>query len=617
MNKKIRMIFIVTLISFTMFFNFNFAQLQPILVLMPHVSGVGVGSHLQLTIIELEHSEGNQLRWQRYAESNYLADWQSSDTSIARVGPHGKVIGIREGSATITASVLPIQGSRIILRCAVHVGAIVAGVQSSNNVSLSLNCTIPIEAQPVNSVGQAINDRPVTWENLSPEIMTILPLSPTIRLPQQPNANEESIRNVADTFFFHRTASVMGRSVGDALIRITCEGVTSNLTVHVLPSEIQSLQLAPANMELDIQETRIVSVIAFNAAHCRVPIVPVNWSVENVNIATVNALTREVKGLSVGTTTITATAENGVTASLKITVPAVCFINLNPSQINDLDIGEENKRQIIATALSCSGKELPNRILNWNSEDMSIVTIDPISGYTTFAKGNKPGDTLVTVTESHEEIKATIPVTVPHVTSITIEPQSASIKVGDPQILTATPLSMSLNALTNRIITWIASNNCVTPPNPIYGYTTTVIGNSRGDVTVNAICQEDVGSPVVGAATINVKCSGASLTINCRQPCGPMINGVCQPNQGSSFIVRAEIENVEPENCEDNLIESDSQEHGNNQNPCNVTDCHTNIVFSFSSLKPGTWRIRVFIPFDIVQERSVHLAQGEEKNISI
>jgi uncharacterized protein YjdB len=453
---------------------------------LPNEGGVGVGKQLQMLILEATPSTGLEpLNQGGVLLQHYTVAWKSSDALIASVDQHGQVNGLIDGEVTITATVVwAPHGPKNILRSKITVGSPVATLRFPKNLSLPAYCTRSINVQPLDSQGRPLNDRPVTWQSNTPHVVSIQSLSPTTHPQLMPATNvvPEPLA-IADGIFFHRTASVSGKHVGQALITATCESVSINITVLVVSGNPTSLKIFPDALVLDVQEFGQAMVMARNQERCLVPNVSVTWGTTDSTVAIVDQHTGKVQGLKAGTTKLTATIQSGLADSIDITIPSVSIISFDPCQISELDIGAHS--EITATLQSSSGTVLANRIITWSASNNN-VSLQPSSGYKTTATGGTPGQT--TVKASSEGAFGTMAITVPSVRSISIEPPAVNVSEGSSVGFKATPRSSSGTVLANRMITWSASNNHVSLQ-PSSGYKTTATGGISGDATVKALSE--------------------------------------------------------------------------------------------------------------------------------
>src|SRR4030065_2068022 len=73
-------------------------RVPPGVYLLPHEGGVGMGKVLQMTIVEVPRMGLSPDSRNEAALGAHHVAWKSSNTSIARVDHHGKVLGRQPGT---------------------------------------------------------------------------------------------------------------------------------------------------------------------------------------------------------------------------------------------------------------------------------------------------------------------------------------------------------------------------------------------------------------------------------------------------------------------------------------------------------------------------------------
>ena len=104
-----------------------------------------------------------------------------------------------------------------------------------------------------------------------------------------------------------------------ALIIATSEGKKDTSVIHVGPKPVAKVTITPKTGTVNIAGTIPLSAIAYDSANQANGDYPIAWASLNADIATVNAGTGVVTGVSAGNALITATA-NGVADTATITV---------------------------------------------------------------------------------------------------------------------------------------------------------------------------------------------------------------------------------------------------------------------------------------------------------
>ncbi len=185
----------------------------------------------------------------------------------------------------------------------------------------------------------------------------------------------------------------------------------------------------------------------------------VTWSSSNTNIATVNS-SGKVEGIRAGTASVTVrTADGGYTATCVVTVVEksvqVTGLTLNPTLLN---MKVDDTYTLIATVLPTNAT---NKTVSWSSSDTSVATVDQ----TGKVVANGVGTAYIVVSTANAAnigytatcIVQVTAKTIP-VTSVTINPTSATIFVGDTQNFTATVYPTNA---TNKGVVWSVSNQSI------------------------------------------------------------------------------------------------------------------------------------------------------------
>ena len=314
--------------------------------LLPLNGGVGVGKQLQLLVVDVPRIGmpvtdllPPTIRRRTQPEIQ-VTSWSSSDPSIATVDSNGQVTGISKGMVTISAIALRAGTEPTPIHNRVTVGEPVATVWARRNdaVSIPVDCSRDVQVQLVDSHGQNLHNRPVRWESAAPDIASVEPLSLSSSTRAElaileflARYRERPVAVAAvDEVFFHKNATINGRNVGQTVLTATSEDATLELNIDVAPSNPASIQIFPAGLELHVQQTKRPNVEVINEHDCEVPSAQVTWQVADTSIAAVDSQTGDVRGVRVGTTTLTAMTQNGVSTSINIRVlPSVINPNMN------------------------------------------------------------------------------------------------------------------------------------------------------------------------------------------------------------------------------------------------------------------------------------------------
>ena len=294
---------------------------------------------------------------------------------------------------------------------------------------------------------------------------------------------------------------VRGKELGKATILVETskeKRAMSYVTVHQEPTSIELtasghiLDISSAIKSLQIKPTIYPSTSNYKTG--------IKWTSSNNDIAVVDE-NGFVTGISNGDVTITATTENGKTATWNVTVISTPLsIGLDKENVT-LDISTNKTYQFKATIYpSTANTDIG---LTWSSSDNSVATVNK-DGVVT---GVKNGTTVITVvTENKKVTSASVTVQTSPV-SISISPSSATIDLSAEN--KSVQLKATISPNTTNIkdkITWTSTNNNIATVDS----NGLVRGYANGTVTITATTANGKSTK----ATITVQTSPTSITLS-------------------------------------------------------------------------------------------------------
>lgn len=299
----------------------------------------------------------------------------------------------------------------------------------------------------------------------------------------------------------NNTITVKGLKLGKATIVVETskeKRAMSYVTVHQEPTSIELtasghiLDISSAIKSLQIKPTIYPSTANYKTG--------IKWTSSNNDIAVVDE-NGFVTGISNGDVTITATTENGKTATWNVTVISTPLsIGLDKENVT-LDISTNKTYQFKATIYpSTANTDIG---LTWSSSDNSVATVNK-DGVVT---GVKNGTTVITVvTENKKVTSASVTVQTSPV-SISISPSSATIDLSAEN--KSVQLKATISPNTTNIkdkITWTSTNNNIATVDS----NGLVRGYANGTVTITATTANGKSTK----ATITVQTSPISITLS-------------------------------------------------------------------------------------------------------
>jgi uncharacterized protein YjdB len=280
--------------------------------------------------------------------------WESSDPTIVKVTNAGKIGGMKVGKATVTCTS---NATGLKATCEVTVGYVKL---NNTKVAIEKGKTLTLKSK----VYPTTEDQSVTWKSSDPTIVKVT-----------------------------STGKIGGIKVGTATITCTSKATGLSATCEVTVGYVKLNKY-----EVAIQKGKTLTLKA--AVYLTtLEDQSVTWESSDENIVKVNASTGKIKGMKVGTATITCTSKaTGLSATCEVTVG---YVKLNYTNV----IIEKGK------TLTLKSKVYPtteDQNVTWESSDPTIVKV------TSAGKigGKKVGTAIITCTSNATGLSTTCEVTV-------------------------------------------------------------------------------------------------------------------------------------------------------------------------------------------------------------
>lgn len=250
------------------------------------------------------------------------------------------------------------------------------------------------------------------------------------------------------------------------------------------PAAISSIDLTPATTDVIIGRTKALAATPKDANGAALSGRALTWTTSAGGVATVDA-SGVVTGVAAGTATISVAAE-GKTSTAAVTV--------KPASVKTVVVGPtapsvklSETITLTATLRDEDNQELKDRAIKWESNALSIASVDPISGIVTGIGGG-----TATITATSEGVSGSIAVTVKvPVATVTVAPALDTIEAYDPKAMVAILRDAKNNVLTDRVVRWTSSNPAIAAIDSVTGMLT---GFDRGTVTITATSETKLGS---------------------------------------------------------------------------------------------------------------------------
>ncbi len=283
-------------------------------------------------------------------------------------------------------------------------------------------------------------------------------------------------------------------------------GVSDTALVTVTLAPVSAVSVAPTAATILVGATTQLQATTTDSLGNVLTGRTVTWASNN-SAVTVNG-NGLATGAGTGSATITATSEGkSGTATVTVTNVPVATVTVAPTSAN---LQTAQTVQLTATARDASGNILSGRVITWSSSNASVASVNG-SGLVT---GAGAGSATITATSEGQSGTSSVTVTFVPVASVTVNPGSASVQVGQTVQLTATPKDANGTALPGRVVTWSSANTAVATVNG----TGLVQGAAAGSATITATSEGQSGTATVTVTVAPVATVSVSPTSAYVQP---------------------------------------------------------------------------------------------------
>ena len=294
-------------------------------------TAVNVGSFTKL-VATAKDSAGNILQGRAIS-------WTSSDSSRVYVTGDGSVTATNTGSAVVSASAEGKSASTTVNALPAVVARVSVAVDASN---IQVGQSTQAVATAVDSSGNAITGRAVTWSSATPSVATV-----------------------------SSAGVITGAGVGTSIIAATVDGVAGSITETVSTSTVANLSVVLASSNILVGNTTQATATATDASGNVITGRTVTWKTSNSTVATVSTLGL-VTAVAAGTVSISATVD-GITSSATLVVaqPTISSITVTAPSTTVL---AGQTVQATATVLDASGNKI-NTTVTWASSAPTVAGV--------------------------------------------------------------------------------------------------------------------------------------------------------------------------------------------------------------------------------------------------
>ena len=354
---------------------------------------------------------------------------------------------------------------------------------------------------------------------------TVLPVNTTDSKDISWSSNNEAVATVSED------GTVTAKSVGTAVITATStNGKTASCTVTVEKKLIPITEVSLSESAVGIIEGNTHKLTATVLPENTTDSKSISWSSNNEGVATVSE-DGTITAKSVGTAVITATSENGKTASCAITVEKklipITEVLIDKSSAT---LTEGDSTTLTATVLPENTTD--RKDISWSSSNNDIATVDT----TGHVEAKKAGTVIITATSSNgktAECTVTVEKKLIPITEVSLSESAVGIIEGNTHKLTATVLPE--NTTDSKSVSWSSNNEGV--------------ATVSKDGTITA---KSAGTAVITATSTNGKTAGCTVTVSKKEI--PIVDVAL--NRTSATITEGDILNLTATVLPENTTES-------------------------------------------------------------
>jgi uncharacterized protein YjdB len=372
---------------------------------------------------------------------HYKAGQNPGQYKVVATGNPGGV----SDTATVTVTLAPVSSVTV----------------SPAAASVLAGSTAQLTATPLDSLGNALTGRTVTWLSGNTGIATV-----------------------------NASGLVTGVTTGSVTISATSEGQSGAATITVSTVPVASVTVAPASASLQVGQTAPLTATAKDANGNTLSGRVMTWQSSNTSVATVNG-SGLVTGAGAGSATITATSEGqSGTSSVTVVFVPVASVTVSPASAS---LVVAQTVQLTATPKDANGNALSGRVVTWSSSNTAVATVSSAG----LVRGVTAGSATITATSEGQSGTSAVTVTAAPVASVTVSPTSAAVQPGQTVQLTATTKDANGNTLTGRTVTW-ASNGTAAATVSASGLVT---GVATGTAMITATSEGKTGTAMIAVGT--------------------------------------------------------------------------------------------------------------------
>ena len=370
---------------------------------------------LNKTNVELLPGQTDQLEvslYPTYTSDSKKVTWTSSNDDVVKVDENGKITAVKDGTATITATVAG-KSAQASVKVLVPVEGII--ILPNSNIELTKGGKITLSVKASNANAEEELGK-ITWKSSNPEIATV-----------DQSGNVTAIAGGSTKI----TATTVGGKSATAEVKVIVP--IKNISLNTDKLTINRGNSSQLELTIDPEDTTDDKTVT--------------WTSSDTDVATVSN-TGKVTAKKIGTTIITAkVGTHEVRCTVTVNAP------IKSIKINSADL-TLNKGTTQSLSVTINPEDTTDdKTITWESSDTKVVEVD--ENGTIVAKGAGSATITATVGKYSSSIKVTVIIPI---VSFTVSQEEMTIIKGSANSKVISTVINPEDTTEDKTITWTSSN---------------------------------------------------------------------------------------------------------------------------------------------------------------
>ena len=318
-------------------------------------------------------------------------------------------------------------------------------------ITVPVNGRVPVIGTAFDCKGNSIRDKTIKYSTDNPTIATVAP-----------------------------DGSVIGISVGTTMVSAVANKGSATAQVTVTPEVAANVTINPAVVTLRKGNTRTFTATVKNGSGIVITGRPVRWTSSNSSIASIDQNGMLI-ALAAGQVAVAAEVDQIVgSANVLITEVRIESCSVSPAT-NRVLVGQQTQPTITLRDSAGMLLQLQGRPINWVSDNEIVATVSQ-TGVITARKAGTAKITATSIEFPGVSCSTSVDAFDARVDKVLILPQTGTLRIGIPRLLTASVVDSLNNPIPNKVPVWTS----LTPTIATISSLGIVTGSSLGTAVIRA-----------------------------------------------------------------------------------------------------------------------------------